>query len=368
MSEKVALDARWLVGGIGTYTRHLLQGLRANGHGFEVHAITRDEHRGEVEHHCNRVTVVNLPIYTFREQWAIPQAAGECGLLHIPHYNAPLLCRMPVVFTLHDIIHLTDPDYRGSYKSWAYARPMLKLATSKAGHIITVSEYSKAQITERLGVPASKITAIYNGVNGDFRSTDRSEAFKKVSEALGVEHPYLLYVGSLKGYKNIPTLLKTFALLTERRHIPHHLMIVGNDPQRQRLLVEECAQLRISDKTHFVSHVSQELLPTLYAAADVLVMPSRIEGFGLPVLEAMACGTPVVCSSAASLPEVGGDAVLYFDPESVEELAHTLERVLDSRDLQRDLRKKGLERAKLFSWDESARQHVGVYQRVLSQS
>ncbi len=129
------------------------------------------------------------------------------------------------------------------------------------------------------------------------------------------------------------------------------MLLLGDDAEGKRPLLEESERLGIRDRTQFVSYARQGILPTIYAAADLLVMPSRIEGFGLTVLEAMACGTPVVCSRAASLPEVGGDAVVYFDPEDPEELAGTIERVLDSKILMASLSAKGLERAKRFTWE-----------------
>jgi glycosyltransferase involved in cell wall biosynthesis len=365
MKSKLTIDARWLVGGIGTYTRNLLQGLSKHGNGFEIHAITREQHREEVLQWCPSVTVVNVPIYTMREQWAIPRAAKGCDLLHVPHYNAPLLERGRMVASIADLIHIMDRAYNRSLPSWVYAGPMLNLVARRAEHIVTVSEYSKARIVERLGVAASKVTVIHNGVDSDFRCMEREEAFPQVSEALGIHEPYLLYVGSLKPYKNVSTLLKAFAMLHNRREIRQKLLILGDDAAGKRPLVEECSRLGIEDRTQFVSYAAQGLLPRIYAAADLLVMPSRMEGFGLPVLEAMACGTPVVCSRAASLPEVGGDAVVYFDPKEPEELAQAIERVLSSNELRLSLRAKGLERAKRFTWEESTRKHVELYQRVL---
>jgi glycosyltransferase involved in cell wall biosynthesis len=365
MKSHVTIDARWLVGGIGTYTRNLLQGLWRHGNGFEIHAITREQHRDEVKQWCSEVTVVNVPIYSMREQWAIPKAAKGCDLLHVPHYNAPLLGRGRMVASILDLIHIMDGAYNRSWQSWVYARPMLNLVARKAEHIVTISEYSKARIVERLGVPASKVTVICCGVDGDFHPMDRKEAFQSVREGLGIQEPYLLYVGSLKPYKNVSTLLKAFAILRKRCDIPQKLLILGDDAKWKRSLVDECARLGIVDCKQFVSYAERELLPKIYAAADLLVMPSRIEGFGLTVLEAMACGTPVVCSRAASLPEVGGDAVVYFDPEDPEELAGAIEQVLSSKELQLSLSAKGLERAKRFTWEESTRKHVELYQRVL---
>jgi len=366
MKLQLTIDARWLVGGIGTYTRHLLEGLGKHGNGFEVNAITREEHRREVEQWCPRVTVVDAPIYTPREQWAIPRAAKGCDLLHVPHYNAPLFERTPMVITVHDVIHLTDPGYRTSFKAWAYARPVLNIAVRKAAHIITVSKYSKGQIMDQLGVPSSKVDTIPCGVGSEFLPGDREAAFQRVSTILRIHDPYLLFVGSLKPHKNITALLKAFALLRKRRDIPQRLLILGEGEQVKRDLVRECAKLQISRRVDFVAKVEKALLPQVYFAADALVLPSRAEGFGLPVLEAMACGTPAICSRTASLPEVGGDAVLYFDPQSLEGLADAIEGVLSSRELRESLRAKGLVQAARFTWKEFVEKHVQVYRAVLS--
>jgi glycosyltransferase involved in cell wall biosynthesis len=365
MSAKLTIDARWTAGGIGTYTKQLLAGICQSPNGFDVLAIARQRDAQLVAQWCPRVKIVNTSTYTFGEQLTIPWAAKGCELLHIPHYNAPLLHRGPLLVSILDLIHITDPVYSRGLRSWVYARPMLNLVARKAQHIVTISEYSKAQIVERLGVQSEKVTAIYCGVNGQFRCVDRTEAYAAVSEALGIQEPYILFVGSLKPHKNISTLLQAFALLRKRRHIPQRLLVVGDDARWKSLLVEECSWLGIHEATDFVPYVSQELLPKVYAAAELLVMPSTIEGFGLPVLEAMACGTPVVCSRAASLPEVGGEAVMYFDPQSPEDLAEAIENVLSSKDLHESLRAKGLERAEQFTWGESTRKHVELYRRML---
>jgi len=365
MKATLAIDARWLVGGIGTYTRHLLEGLWKHGNGFEVHAITRRGHAEAVRPWCSRVTVVDVPIYTMREQWAMPQAAKGCDLLHVPHYNAPLLSRGPVVASILDLIHITDEGYRGGIRSWLYARPMLNLVARKAAHIVTISEYSKAQIVDRLGVTAGRVTVIHCGVGEEFQAADRREALNAVRAELGIEQPYVLYLGSLKPHKNVSCLLRAFAILQQRQDLPHELLIIGEGARWKSSLVQESVRLGIAGKTKFVPYVRPGLLPKIYAAADLLVMPSRIEGFGLPILEAMACGTPVICSRAASLPEVGGNAVVYFDPEDPEELAEAMERVLGSSELQRDLRAKGMTRARQFTWEESTGKHVELYQRLL---
>jgi glycosyltransferase involved in cell wall biosynthesis len=364
--KRLVIDARWLVGGIGTYVRQLLAGLSHEKRDFEVHAIVRRQDVDLVAQWCDRVTVVDTRIYTLREQLEVPWAARGCDLLHVPHYNAPLLHRGPLLLSIHDLIHVTHPTYRNGVKAWAYARPVLIVAARKATHIVAVSEYSKTQIVVRAGVPASKVTTIHNGVGENFSGVDKVAAFHAVSRFTGVRTPYILYVGSLKPYKNVSGLLRAYGLLRARREIREKLLIVGDDSTWKRDLLEECRQLGMCDLVCLVSQVPAELLPQVYAAAELLVMPSTIEGFGFPVLEAMASGTPVISSKAASLPEVGGNAVLYFDSADDRELADAIEQLLLSKDLRESLRRRGIEQAKRFTLKESTRKHVELYRSLLA--
>jgi glycosyltransferase involved in cell wall biosynthesis len=368
MSKTVTIDARWLVGGIGTYTENLLQGFGPNANGLELHAIVRGEDAARVKEWCSRVTVVNAPIYTLWEQLLVPRAAKQCNLLHVPHYNVPVMHRGLLIVSIMDVIHISCAPYRHSVRSYLYARPMLNFAARKADHIVTVSNYSKAQIVEALGISASKITVIHCGVGAEFHPEYDKQEGKSVVAKLGISRPYLLYVGNLKPHKNVSTLLRALAQLQQRKKLCHELVIIGDDARWKRTIVDECLSLGIADQVVFVPHVSQALLPKIYAAADLLVMPSNAEGFGLPVVEAMACGTPVVCSQAASLPEVAGDAAVYFDPEEADDLAEVIERLVHSSDLRESLRAKGLRRAKQFTWQEFTRKHIELYSRFLAQN
>jgi len=230
---------------------------------------------------------------------------------------------------------------------------------------VTDSHYTRTRVVEVLRVSPAKITAIHLGVSSDFCRRDHQEAVAQVSAATGIEWPYILFVGNLKPHKNLETLIRAFALLWARKKIDHQLLVLGDDTKRKGELLSECEKLGVAGVVRFIPQVSYDVLPWVYAAAELLVMPSLIEGFGLPVLEAMACGSPVVCSRAASLPEVAGEAAEFFDPLSVEDLAGAIGRVLESRELQETLRRKGLERAAHFSWDECARRHCEIYRQVL---
>jgi glycosyltransferase involved in cell wall biosynthesis len=271
-----------------------------------------------------------------------------------------------MIVSILDLIHVTDHAYKDSVSSRAYAKPMLSLAARKADHIITISDFSKTQIVEHLGISPDKISTIHCGVNGQFNGVGRTEAMAKVEEVLQIRAPYILCVGNLKPHKNVSVLLQAFAALRRRNAIPHNLLILGDDKTWRRSLLQECERLKIAEFVHFIPHVSSQLLPKVYEAADLLVMPSRVEGFGLPVLEAMASGTPVVCSRAASLPEVAQDAALYFDPSSPEELEQEIERLANSEVLQHRLRETGLKRAKELTWQSAVQKHMQVYERFLN--
>jgi glycosyltransferase involved in cell wall biosynthesis len=368
MKKQIIIDARWLRGGIGTYIEHLLQGLSKSRNGFEIDAITRPEHAETVAKWCTRMQIVDAPIYTLSEQVAVPKAASRADLLHIPHYNVPLLHRGQLLVSILDVIHITDPAYRNNLTVQLYARPMLHLAARKACHIVTISEFSKTQIIEHLGVSPEKITAIHCGVNGQFRCPDPADAAQAVGHRLGIQRPYLLYVGNLKPHKNVPTLLRAFSMLRSRISLPHRLVILGDDRNGSKAVLEECERLKIIDATTFIPRVPGRILPKLYAAADLLIMPSRVEGFGLPVLESMASGTPVICSRAASLPEVGGDAALYFDPRDPGELADLMDAVLHSPETQKQMRQRGLARARQLTWRQSVHGHLKVYEQLLGKS
>ena len=365
MSKIVSIDARWLIGGIGTYTENLLQGLGQHENGLEFHAIVRGMDAPRVREWCSHVTVVDAAIYTVLEQLLIPRAAKKCDLLHVPHYNIPLLHRKPLIVSIMDVIHISCPAYRHKLSSSLYARPMLNIAAWKADHVVTVSEYSKSQIMEMLGIPSSRISVIHCGVGAQFRPDSGEQESQSVVRSLGLPQPYLLYVGNLKPHKNVVTLLRAFAHLRQRKKLSHGLLIVGDDARWKGAVVSECMRLGIDDHVVFIPRVSQALLPKIYAAADLLVMPSTVEGFGLPVLEAMASGAPVACSRAASLPEVAGDAAAYFDPASSEDLAEVIERLVHSSDLRKSLLAKGLHRVKQFTWQESTRKHIELYSRFV---
>jgi glycosyltransferase involved in cell wall biosynthesis len=369
MERLVAIDARMIEhSGIGTYLRNLLEKLPTTGNEyvFEVICSRKEALRGLPLDRFRSVPAKS-PIYSVSEQWEIARLARHAQVLHSPHYNAPLLYRGNLVVTIHDLTHVTDPTFKRTLAARFYARPMFNLVARRADRIIADSEFTKQQIVEHLAIPPSKVSVVYLGVNDQFCPHDRGQAVPRVSSLLGLNRPYILFVGNLKPHKNVKTLIQAFSQICAHRDFDHQLLILGDDQKWKAGLVSECERLGIDGRVVFAPHVPYEDLPWVYKAAEVLVMPSLIEGFGLPVLEAMACGTPVVCARAASLPEVAGNAAEYFEPSSADDLAAAIERVVRSLELQETLRRKGLERVKLFSWDECARQTLDVYRKVLQE-
>ncbi|MBS1851100.1 MAG: glycosyltransferase family 4 protein [Acidobacteria bacterium] len=362
----LALDARPVATGIGRYTEQLIGGLRDSLRGAELWCIAHPLNALKFATHVDRVIPCAAPMYSLAGQMTVPGLAGRAALLHCPHYDIPVFYGRPLSVTIHDVTHLIDPSFRHSYKSRIFARSLLKIAAAKARRIITISQYSKRMIQEHLGVREEKIAVIYGSPSPAFSPLPRSQAKEMVRAALGIEKEYFLFVGSPKPHKNLPILLTAMALLRARRRITPDLVLIGKDENHQPALRELAASLGITGLLHWVDFVPDELLRACYAAAEATVLPSRQEGFGLPVIESMACGTPVVCADAASLGEVAGGCSLLFDPASAEDCCAQLARILDSVQLSAELRQAGLKRARYFSGTRALEKHAQIFSQLLT--
>ncbi|HVZ62042.1 MAG TPA: glycosyltransferase family 1 protein, partial [Terriglobales bacterium] len=280
------------------------------------------------------------------------------------HYNAPLFLRGRLVVTIYDLTHILDSSFRRTLKSWVYAQPMLRSVASKADHIFTISMYSSKCISEVLHVNPEKISVTYPGVSSEFRRLDRLQCTLRVSEALGVNSPFLLFVGNLKSHKNFLGLLSAFAILRKSGRIESSLVVVGDDAKGGLELRARIQQLSLEDHVVVVPRVAKSLLVDLYNSADLLVLPSFEEGFGLPVLESLACGTPVACARTASLPEVGGGLAEYFDPYEYEDIADAIERALCQKHRER-IRLEGPMWSAQFGWGSCVDDVFGTYERLV---
>ncbi len=365
----VVIDGRMVSNtGIGRWLENIVAHLlrAGSGHRFTVLVDGESERlrsfNGAARHLSRRA-----PIYSLREQWVLPLELRRCrpDLAHYPNFNVPLAARAPYVLTLCDIIYYCDPAACPSRLAYRYARAMISLAARRARKILTISEYSKSEIVRHLGLPPDKIAVVYPAVRVDcFHARQPAAQIEATKRKFGIYRPYIFYTGNHEPRKNLPTLLRAFRDLGARKHL--QLVIGGRLAPRRQSFYGSAADLVATGDVRLCGEIPEAELPLLYAGASVFVFPSSCEGFGLPPLEAMACGAPVICTDSTSLPEVVGDAAVLVPPGNSESLHAALERVLSSLGLREELREKGLARARRFSWDRAAREVLGLYEQALS--
>ncbi len=284
-------------------------------------------------------------------------------LFHATEHLLPPLRGVPTVLTVHDLIFRRYPAHHKRLNRW-YLNTTMPLFCRRAGHIIAVSEQTKRDVVEAYGIPAEKIAVIYEAANPRFRPQP-PETVAAVRARYGLPERYVLFVSTIEPRKNLSRLLTAF----ERVHaagLADALVIVGRRGWLFDAFFADLARSPAKDAVLFPGFVPDADLPAVYAGAQVMAFPSEFEGFGLPVLEAMACGAPVVCSNTSSLPEVAGDAALLVDPLDVNILADALARVLQDAPLREQMRARGLLQAARFSWSRAAEETLAVYRQVLA--
>lgn len=247
---------------------------------------------------------------------------------------------------------------------------MINLAVKFSDTIITVSDFSKSEIAKRTKVDEEKITVIHNGINTELFKTLDNQQSVDTKDKFGLPDKFILFVGNVKPHKNLRRLLMAYEVMYNRGLEDHYLVIAG---EKEGFITGDKEIFSIvhnnqdlKERVRFSGYVDNADLPILYNAASVFVFPSLYEGFGLPPLEAMACGCPTVVSNAASLPEVCGDAAYYVDPNDTESISEGMYKILTDNSLRQHLIKKGLERAKLFSWKKSGGDHIKVFEEILN--
>jgi glycosyltransferase involved in cell wall biosynthesis len=287
-------------------------------------------------------------------------------LLHSPAFIAPYAAPCPLVVTVHDVTFLL---YASHFSRWwqSYLKVLMPKVISSAAAIICGSEHSRRDIAGAYGISPEKIRVIPYGVDHSrFRPGVPLDA--AWASSLGIREGYVLHVGTLSHRKDIPTLLRAVARLRDAGTWGMRQVVLaggaGNQIKGADAVYAAIRDLDLKDNVVLTGHVPDEHVAGLYASASLLAMPSLYEGFGFPVLEAMAAGTPVVCSDTSSLPEVGGDAVVYFRCQDDERLVSALSEVLGSSTLAAEMRRKGLERASQFTWDRNAKETIALYREV----
>lgn len=321
---KIAVDARMIkMSGIGTY----IQNLMKNGC-YDI-ALGRKE---EIETVKNDIQTIEFdaPIYGIKEQLKFPYKElrkQKPDVLHVPHYNVPIFYRGKMVVTIHDLTHLVLPEFLPNKFAYLYAKFMIWIALKKATKVITVSQNTKSDILKMFKINPDKIEVIYNGVGEEFVKKEKQE-IEYLYEKFNIpkNKKLIMYVGNLKPHKNLERLLEAYSKIEDIDSTC--LLLVGKAFSNYNVLGEKEKLLKIENRVIHTGIVSQEELVDLYNLADLFVFPSLYEGFGIPILEALACGTPVICSNTSSMPEVGGDVVTYVNPLDIEQITKSIEKEL----------------------------------------
>jgi glycosyltransferase involved in cell wall biosynthesis len=368
---RVAIDTRKIHDfGIGTYIRNLLRQLARIDQDTEYVLLCREPDLGiAAQLGPNfRGVVEPSPNYSLREQIHIPWVLRRERpvVFHAPHYVLPPAVRCPSVVTIHDCIHLMFPQYLPNRAAHAYAKASMWAAARRSDRILTVSEASKRDILHFFNVEPEKIVVVYNAIDEHFSAAPSEEQVARIRERYQLDHKFVLYVGNIKPHKNLVRLIEAFSRL-RRTHDDLKLLIIGDEISRLPALRRAVHRNKLHKFVRFLGYLKDDTLTVLYRLASVFVFPSLYEGFGLPPLEAMASGTPVVTSNVSSLPEVTGDAAVLVDPYDPDSIGEGMRRILDDPRLAEELRIKGLQRAREFSWARSVEKTQRVYREIAGQ-
>jgi glycosyltransferase involved in cell wall biosynthesis len=303
------------------------------------------------------------------EQLTAPNAARNAGvdLYHVPYFAPPLFPHTPTIATIHDVIPMRLPAYQLGGKVKAYMK-LVSYAAHRATMVITVSQHAKQDMIDALKIPPERIRVIYEAAGDEYHPITDPEILAEARARYGISERYIFYLGGLDQRKNVPQLIHAFAHLYAQIGDPHLQLVISGNPDKQRgpLFPDPrpiAADLGMSEQIIF-RFIEDEDKPAIYSGASLFVFPSLYEGFGLPPLEAMGCGAPVVCSNRTSLPEVVGDAAISIDPEDTQALTEAMHQILTNSTLQADLRARSLRQAAQFSWSKTAQETLAVYQEV----
>lgn len=381
---KVGIDARFLThpqkGGFKTYTENLISALACEDESnqYVLYLDRLPDQSTRIPRQSNfsykvlkQAPVIGMP---WREQvkLSLQITRDRIDLLHSPCLTAPLFSACPLVVTIHDMIWFSPKKYshnnslslQWKMMEW-YNLLVARYTSRRASAIITVSHSSKESIIEHLDIDPGLVYVTHEAVNSSFQPVKDEKRVQALRLKFKLPSKFILAIGSADPRKNIETLVRAYALLPQKLMMEYRLVIVWTAPVLAPAISKRIQSLGVSNAVQFLNQVSNEDLVLLYNEASLFVFPSLYEGFGLPVLEAMACGAPVIATNTSSIPEIAGDAALLFDAKDVRKMAEAMAHVLSSSDVQSDMVQKGFKRNTVFSWQKCARETLSVYKKVL---
>lgn len=378
--SRIVIDARlWSESGIGRYIRNLIsslqkidksnkQSLRSNDLEYFILLLKKDYDNLKFENKNFRKVEADFKWYGLSEQIELPGILKSLkpDLVHFPHFNMPLFYRGKFIVTIHDLIHhhfhmrraTTKDPFTYKIKTWGY-KQIFNNAISKSSQIIVPSIFVKKQIIDEYQIPDNRIIVTPEAVEQsiiDAASKNHQDILEKLKQKYQIKGQYLYYVGNAHPHKNLQVLIKVFQKI-RKKYPDYQLVLSGPNHHFWQQIRKE----KDFDNVIFTDFVSDKEMVAFYQNAIAFIMPSLEEGFGIPVLEAMACSCPVISSNAASLPEVGGEAVLYFDPKNEEDMLQKIQQVLSDERLRKELIQKGNRKFKDFSWEKLAKKTWDIY-------
>jgi len=377
MALDIVIDGRRMRDfGIGTYIRSLVHALSRIDTANHYTVVTGP---GEVRVWGALPDNFRIAVYTgddhaYSDHLLFPLYLRRLkpDLVHIPLNRVPLLMIRPYVVTVHDMVNLFYDEQKPAAAHMYLRRFRFRRGLTRASRVIAVSDATRRDVENLLAVPPGRITRVYNAPDPGFLGREPAageEERRRIMERYQIDRPFLLYAGAIRHHKNIPRLVEAFAVLREQlaAHPVYgdlRLVIIGDTISQYPAVRQAVLKSKVEHAVRFLGFVPFETLRCFYEAAAAFVFPSRHEGFGLPPLEAMACGTPVVTSNVSSLPEVAGDAAMMVNPGNVFDIARGIRDVLTDEPLRAELIRRGRVQAARFSWERSAREVLAIYRDV----
>lgn len=359
--------------GIGRYTRGLVDGLRALSPADSITLLVAADAAGQGAAAAPPFSIRRIPL-TGRQQavlWhrlhlPLPADwfAGDVDIYHSPDFVLPPLRRARGVMTVHDLSFLRAPECADPGLR-RYLERAVPHALRRAARILADSSSTRHDLLTLLGIDAARIDVVYPGVGPAYQPVTDTAQRQTVRQRYGLDRPFILSVGTLEPRKNYERLIQAYAAAQAAARLPHQLVIAGGRGWLYQSIFDTVEQSGLGSSVRFLGYVAETDLPTLYSLADIFVFPSRYEGFGIPVIESMACGAPVIAANNSSLPEAAGDAALLVAAEDVDGLAHALLRLLADDALRTTLRQRGFSQAARFTWASAAQSLLHAYARTL---
>lgn len=365
----LSLSQSYRGAGISWYIFNLLKNLAQESPDFLHYSAFLQDRAFQADSlalHFSRLPTQRPVVRIFWEQVVQPLVLRRAGvdLLHALAFVAPLAAPCPFVVTVYDLSFLRYPEAFRPFNRWYLSR-FTASSVKRARAVITISESTRQDVIDFLGVPPEQVYTIYCGVDESFQPLPEPEiaAFRA---AHGLPETFLMYLGTLEPRKNVDGLIRAYASWRQRAPNAPPLVVAGGKGWYYGKIFELVESLNLAESVRFPGYIPQEMLPLWYNAASLFIYPSHFEGFGLPVLEAMACGTPVITSTVSSLPEVAGHAARLVDPQDRQALSQAMAQVMSQPDLRAQMREQGLAQAAKFSWSKTAQQTVAIYGKVLT--